>query len=623
MATRTKLIIIGIDSISRSLLDQFVKRGYVPTIERLIREGCYTEGRSFCPVETGTNWAVLSTGASPAITGCNMGLHLPGMPLNATIRGFPSDLCRAEQIWNAARRGGKRSVIFDYPQSYPVNCPDAIHVGEDGRPGQALRALQEMHGYRTHPAELSAENLRGFVTGIAFSPATDWANVPESSPSALAAELPIEPGRASNFGTVSSLQALLLPAGEDGEPALAICGTRDGSAELARLRAGEWSEPVGHDFETDQGRVNATFRAKLFEASADGARVHLYLTTIYQTRGFAHPEDIEERLFSVCGPYYPHTLRQQPIQAGAADIRTFLEEVDFTVGWYRGAMEEVLGKEPWDLFIQKWHPPDFANHFGAFMIDPAHPLYDPERDDEAWDYWGRVMGAGDRLIATAMECAGGDAIVAIMSDHGGVTTLPRTAHDADVVSVLEDAGLVARGASGGIDWSGTRAFGRGNYVWVSTKGRDPDGIVEPGDEFEEVRQLAINALAAACDPGTGRPYWNLVCRKEDAAMVGIGGGHAGDVFLWAEQAPLPAHGSREELQRRYADVDLGTWEQPRFGSGGHSADPFIVMCGPGLKRGYRRERAVWLNAFAPTLALAWGIPVPADADGAAIWDFLE
>ncbi|MGD8239382.1 MAG: hypothetical protein PVH68_12565, partial [Armatimonadota bacterium] len=354
-----------------------------------------------------------------------------------------------------------------------------------------------------------------------------------------------------------------------------------------------------------------------------GSRVRLYFTQIYQTRGFAQPEAIEERLFSACGPYYPHTLRQQPIQAGAADVRTFLEEVDFTVEWYCSAMSEVLGKEPWDLFIQKWHPPDFANHFGAFMIDPAHPLYDPERDDEAWDYWGYVMGAGDRLIATAMECAGGDAIVAVMSDHGGITTLPDAQHHADVVSALEEAGLVVRTENGGTDWSRTRAFGRGNYVWVNTRGRDPDGIVEPGAEFEEVRQLAINALAAATDPATGRPLWNLVCRKEDAAMIGIGGDHAGDVFLWSEQAPLPTCATREELQQRYADVDLGTWEQPRFGSGGHSADPFMVMAGPGLKRGHRRERAVWLNAFAPTLALACGIPVPADADGAAIWDFLE
>jgi len=49
----------------------------------------------------------------------------------------------------------------------------------------------------------------------------------------------------------------------------------------------------------------------------------------------------------------------------------------------------------------------------------------------------------------------------------------------------------------------------------------------------------------------------------------------------------------------------------------------MIMCGPGLKKGYRRDRAAWVNCFAPTLATAWGIPVPKDADGAAIWDFLE
>ena len=47
------------------------------------------------------------------------------------------------------------------------------------------------------------------------------------------------------------------------------------------------------------------------------------------------------------------------------------------------------------------------------------------------------------------------------------------------------------------------------------------------------------------------------------------------------------------------------------------------MAGPGLKRGYRHTKAPWLSAFAPTLCHAWGIPIPADADGAVIWEFLE
>ena len=45
--------------------------------------------------------------------------------------------------------------------------------------------------------------------------------------------------------------------------------------------------------------------------------------------------------------------------------------------------------------------------------------------------------------------------------------------------------------------------------------------------------------------------------------------------------------------------------------------------GDGVRRGYRRPRAAMLNAIAPTLALLAGLPAPADADGAALWDVIE
>ena len=174
-----------------------------------------------------------------------------------------------------------------------------------------------------------------------------------------------------------------------------------------------------------------------------------------------------------------------------------------------------------------------------------------------------------------------------------------------------------------MDWSQTRAWVSQHYAWVNLKGRDPGGIVEPGAEYEHVRQEIIDVLLDARDPHTGHHVANLVCRREDASMVGIGGGHSGDVFIWAEEEP-PAPGmTREQFEQRHPGIDIGSWEWPRHNSGTHSPDPFIILNGPGFRRGYRKSEPVWLNAFAPTLCQAWGIPVPQHADGAVIWDALE
>lgn len=619
MSPNGKMVIIGIDSISLTVLDQMVERGYCPTIQRLMANGCVAQGRSFCPVETGTNWAVLSTGASPMITGCNMGLHLPGMPLNSTTRGFPSDLCRAEQIWSAARRAGKRSVIFDYPQSKPINCEDVIHVGEDGRPGQGMRALSEMHAYKTesYDATRRLPGLRSFVSEIEMKPAEGWANLP--SEGCLAAELPVTPGPCSDLKRASSLWLLLVPEADGRYGTATICGASDYGAKLGQVGVGEWSGPLVNTFETDLGSVEAFTRAKLFRLAADGRDVHLYVHQIYETRGFAHPSSIEDTLYGRCGPYYPHTCRQQSINSGAADIWTFHEELNLTVQWYLAAMDYIFHNEHWDLFIQKWHPPDFAYHFGAFMIDSAHPLFDPAREEEGWDYWGKVMNYGDQLVAKAMEAAGDDAIVAVMSDHGGRMVLPGQLGHASPRAALEQAGLIVT-TNGGIDWSKTKAWGSEHYAWVNLAGRDPAGIVPP-EEYEEVRRQIMNALLDHTDSHTGRRVYNLVCKREDAAMVGIGSDIAGDVFMWREQPPSPVPFTLEEFGREYPGIDPGTWEWPNHNSGTHSPDPFIIMSGPGFKKGYRKERDAWINYFAPTLAHAWGTPVPKDADGGVIWDF--
>jgi len=415
-----------------------------------------------------------------------------------------------------------------------------------------------------------------------------------------------------------------MPEAGKGYTSIAFFAAKDGAAKIGEARVGEWSEPLIADFETDKGTVRAWTKAKVFELSPDGKNVHLYAHQIYPVNGFAHPADVEKKLLEACGPYYPHTCRQQSIISGACDVWTFLEEAKATAGWYRKAMDVIFASEEWDLFIQKWHPPDFCYHFGAFMIDPRHPLYDPAREREGWDFWGQVMNEGDALIRKAMDHAGDDAIVAVMSDHGGKVSYPGLGdgHGPNLGKVFEEAGLIVKNEKGAVDWSRTKAWPRSHYVHLNVKGREPDGCVEPGEEFERIRQQVIDLVLDQKDPHTGRHGANMVCRVEDAAMVGIGGDRVGDVFIWSEEAPIPTL-TREAFEKANPGVDLGSWEWPRHNSGNHRPDPFMIMAGPGLKKGRRRDTPTWISYFAPTLATAWGIPVPKDADGGAVWEFLE
>ena len=611
MATTRKAAIIGFDSISLSTLLQFVDRGVMPNVARLIRDGCVTQTWPCYPMETGTNWACLATGASPWVTGCNMSLHLPGDPLDRWQRGFPAELCKAEQLWTAARRGGKRSVVFDWSQSYPLASEDSlIHIGEDGRPDNAIRALQEVRAYATHPR---AEGPH--VTRIELRPA------PVSAPAAaLAFDVPIDPGPASRYRSVSGLRALVLK-GEAGYDRVALYADRSATTPLFEIRLDEWSDWVLHEFSAGGRPVTACLRGKLLILEPDASKVHLYLSEIYCQEDFVHPVALADDLLARCGPSIIQCSRQQVVQGGASDIATYFEEQEYLARWWRTAAEHVLSKHEWDLFMLKWHGPDWTNHLTMYMIDPRHPMYEPGRAAEGWALWDRLMGWGDAIVGRVLDVAGDDAVVALVSDHGGGTQIPGTTAHPDPNPTLAANGWLCRKPGGAVDWSRTVAFGRSHYVFLNLKGRDPAGTVEPGADYAALRDDIIQALLSATK-ADGRHLFHAVLPVEEAGRLGVGGERVGDIFLIPCQSD-PRHCiTPAEFLSSHSVEEVGTWDWPRLNAGSHLDDSYFVLAGPGVRRGYRRPRPAPITSVAPTVATAVGIPVPTDADGAVLHDFL-
>ena len=607
MSKPRKLVMIGFDSISLPVLEDFVRRGCLPTVGRLIRDGCITQTWPCFPMETGTNWACLATGASPWVTGCNMSLHLAGDPLDRWQRGFPSKLCRAEQLWTTVRRAGKRAVVFDWAQSYPLASPENIaHVGEDGRPDNAIRALQEVRAYTTHPRQPGPH-----VTRIELTPA---------SGGVLEFPVPIDPGPASRYRKVAPLCARVLK-GSGGYDRVALFDAPEASEPLFTVGVGEWSGWIIHKFVADGKPALGSLRGKLLVLTPDASKVHFYLSEIYCQEDFAHPASLTPELIEACGPFVTQCSRQQVVQGGASDIATYMDEQRHLAHWWRNAAGHVLSSQEWDLFMLKWHGPDWTNHLTMYMIDPRHPMYDPERATEGWALWEELMGWGDEIVARAVEAAGPDALIALVSDHGGGTHLPGFGGSADANEALEARGWLVRKADGSIDWAETVAFGRSHYVFVNLKGRDPNGVVEPGMACDRLRDEMIDALLDWTDEA-GRHRYRVVLPMETAGRLGVGGDRVGDIFL--DPAPLPAGATvdREAFWKAHDESETGTWDWPRLNTGSHLDDPYFVLCGPGVRSGYRRERPTLITSVAPTLATAWGIPIPKDADGSVLWDFL-
>jgi predicted AlkP superfamily phosphohydrolase/phosphomutase len=159
-----------------------------------------------------------------------------------------------------------------------------------------------------------------------------------------------------------------------------------------------------------------------------------------------------------------------------------------------------------------------------------------------------------------------------------------------------------------VDWSRTRAFSKGNYgqIYVNLRGREENGVVEPGAEYERVMREVTEKLRGLADPETGRPLIGPVWRREDLYT----GPHS-------ERSPdiqfLPADMSNKPLGT--LDLTSNRFITPVYGnSGDHRMHGIMLGRGPDIRRGASVEGARIID-YAPTILHTFGVEVPSDMDG--------
>jgi len=142
---------------------------------------------------------------------------------------------------------------------------------------------------------------------------------------------------------------------------------------------------------------------------------------------------------------------------------------------------------------------------------------------------------------------------------------------------------------------------------VNLKGRDPHGIVEPGEEYRGVQEEIIKLLHEFKDPVSGKKPIVLALKKEDARIIGVHGDWAGDVI----------YGISGEFGGQHSpNVPTAT-----YGMG--DLRGFFVMSGPNIKKGAELDRTVWIHDLVPTLCYMTGWPIPAQAEGSVIYQAME
>jgi len=165
-----------------------------------------------------------------------------------------------------------------------------------------------------------------------------------------------------------------------------------------------------------------------------------------------------------------------------------------------------------------------------------------------------------------------------------------------------------------IDWSRTRVYAPSSHgpLYLNVRGREPQGIVEPGAPYERLRDEVVAALMEARDSNTGHPLFAWVRRGEEVYKGPYATPPPDLVFEpadWRYKVVTGFHSHavvRPNRHRRVGYVEHG-WHTP-WG--------IVALTGPGVRPGTLEEAHI--ADIAPTVLYLLNEPVPDDLDGAVL-----
>jgi predicted AlkP superfamily phosphohydrolase/phosphomutase len=179
----------------------------------------------------------------------------------------------------------------------------------------------------------------------------------------------------------------------------------------------------------------------------------------------------------------------------------------------------------------------------------------------------------------------------------------------------------------GIDWSRTKAYSRENHpaIFINTAGREAEGIVKPGQQYEDMRNQIMEKLQNLKCPETGHPIVGEIFKQEDIYQ-GPEAFKAPDIiFQWKQSLYVhrpSGSGANTDFLEILDDRALLSSENTTRPSGIHRDYGIFIASGQHLEKNKKIEGAK-IYDVAPTVLYLLGLPVPDDMDGRVLEDVID
>jgi predicted AlkP superfamily phosphohydrolase/phosphomutase len=366
---------------------------------------------------------------------------------------------------------------------------------------------------------------------------------------------------------------------------------------------------------------------------------------------------------------YPAEDHSKVGMAPLSDFRGFHQRLLAGVAKKTEVVKWLMGREDWDFFLVVFGESHPAGHYFWQFHDPSYLTHPKDGAGELRHALREVYMALDRAIGEILQIIDDKTTVFVISGDGmgpnysgshilnDLLTRMRLFNNlddngkpseesspakkssqpkADPLSVLRNMipehlriavtkmllprsvqeKLSLRWKTAGISWSKTRAFlienANEGYIRINLKGREPEGTVEPGKEYEDLCEEIYRTIKIATNPANGALAAHTVYKTDDT-YKGPCRSHMPDIIInWNDDAKV----TTDLLTTKYGvahNTEPGCALPPYY-TGNHRPNAFMISMGPDICQGAVCEGAHILD-LAPTILDQFGIKPPDYQDG--------
>jgi predicted AlkP superfamily phosphohydrolase/phosphomutase len=524
-----RVIVIGVDGMDPRLCECMMKAGQLPNLEKLRARGGFSSLGTSTPPQSPVAWANFINGAGPGSHGIFDFIHRhpekqcdPFYSAAETVpgEGFwdvgdhriqldfwpfnhkpPETLLRRQgtPFWDYLDAAGIPTTFYDLPSNYPASPSQYGHhrcICGMGTPDM-LGTYGTYQYFAADAAEEPLDEGGGKRSKLVFVDETARVRIVGPEDSLCKKPVPI------------TVELLIHRDRDAGAAVLEIQGQR------ILLKPGQWSRWTRLAFTMStppfipSQSVSGICRFFLQEVAPN---FRLYITPINMDPGapaqkISEPKSFIQDVAGRLGPFYT-TGFQEDHKARSNGIFSddeFARQAGMVLDERLALFDYAVNDYDDGLLFFYFSSSDLQSHIFWWDSDEKHPIRSAPEAKAQFDHVRGLYQKLDAVIGDLMDRYGGNATIIVMSDHG----FANFGRQFNLNSWLRDLGYLGprecTSIMHDVDWSSTRAYGLGiNGLYLNLKGRERDGIVEPGEERETLLKELKERLEAVNDYGGER-----------------------------------------------------------------------------------------------------------------------